>query len=302
MVQVGTWTAALLLVGCGRWGFDGRIDAGADAAPAASDPPEACDPMAPFGLPVVIPELSDPGEADGTLRLLPDELTGYFWSRRGGGDQSRIYYAMRPDLRSPFEIQVVTGLDPTGNTLDPTLSTQGETVLVYRRNSPGDDLWIATAVTATEFTSPTAISNLNSTSNDSQPFLRHGSDELIYFSARTGGGDLYQATRTGPTTFAAPQRIIEVATAAEEGDPVVSADGLALYFRSLRVGTPLAGHNVYGATRALPTDPWGTPVLLPNINSNGDDGPSSVSADGCRLYISSDRLGTNDVFVATRGT
>jgi len=41
-------------------------------------------------------------------------------------------------------------------------------------------------------------------------------------------------------------------------------------------------------------------VLVENVNSAGDDGPSWLSPDGCRMYISSDRAGTNDVFVAQR--
>jgi hypothetical protein len=303
-VRSSACIVALLLAGCGRWGFDeARTGSALDAAVDAADPPEGCDPMAPFGVPVAIPELSDPTVADGTLRLAPDELTGYFWSRRTtAGVSSRIFFVARPDVASPFTAQEVTGLNTTGNVLDPTMPTTGAKVLVFRHNTPGDDVWIATAVTDTDFTGAAPIASLNSTSTDAQPFVRPGSDELVYQSKRTGNGDLYRATRTGDITFSAPMLIAELATTSEESDPMLSTDGLALYFRSDAPAGALAGHNIYVSTRPDTAAPWGTPVLVPNVNTALDDGPSALSADGCRLYISSDRLGTNDVFVAMRGT
>ncbi len=70
--------------------------------------------------------------------------------------------------------------------------------------------------------------------------------------------------------------IVELASQDIDGDPVLS--------------------------RASVADPFGAPVLVANINSAVDDGPSFISLDGCRLYISSVRNGNNDTFVATRGT
>lgn len=298
------WTVALALAGCGRWNFDesrtgtdAPFDAELDAIAAAP----ACSSTAPFGVPVPIPVLSDVTVGDGTMRLAEDELTGYFWSRRGGGVLARIYYAARPDLQTPFTIQPVSGLNTTGNDLDPTLPSLGSKVLVFRHNMPGDDLWMATAVTATEFTGAAPIASLNSPQADAQPFYRPGADDLIYQSTRTGAGDLYRTVRTTSTTFNPPARIVELATAYEEGDPVLSMDGLTLYFRSNAPAGPLRGHNIYVATRAAASLPWGAPALVPNVNSALEDGPRALSTDGCRLYISSDRNGTNDVFVATRG-
>jgi len=292
----------MLGLGCGRFGFDEARSStpDAEAADAAIDAGPACDPVAPFGMPVPIAELNDAVAQDGTLRLAPDELTGYFWSRRAGRGQ--IYFAMRAALGAPFTIQPVTGLSATSHDLDPTMPTTGTKVLVYRRNGPGDDLWAATAVTDTDFTGAAALATLNSTATDAQPFMRPGTDELIYQSMRTGNGDLYVAMRTGPTTFTVPTKIGELATAAEEGDPVVSGDGLTLYFRSDAPAGALGGHNIYVSTRADTSATWGAPDLVPNVNSTVEDGASALSSDGCRLYISSDRNGTNDIFVATRGS
>lgn len=293
----------MLAAGCGRVRFDEQPSA-AEAA-IQSDATDAnvpvCNPGAPFGAAVPMTELNDPGQRDGTLRLAADELSGYFWSFRIGG-AARIYYAQRPDLQTSFIVQPVTGLDTmSGNELDPSLSTRGTPLLVFRRNTPGDDLWMATVVSATVFSNPVLIAGLNSTSTDAQPFLQPAGDELVFQSLRTGAGDLYRSTRTGPASFARPARITELSTGAEEGDPVLSADALTLYYRS-NVVTTIAGFNIFVSTRSNVSDPWGAPMLVPDVNSALDDGPSSLSPDGCRLYMSSDRNGTNDIFVATRGT
>jgi hypothetical protein len=36
------------------------------------------------------------------------------------------------------------------------------------------------------------------------------------------------------------------------------------------------------------------------VNSSALDAPAHVSADGCTLYLSSDRAGLSDIFVARR--
>jgi Tol biopolymer transport system component len=290
------------LFGCGRVAFD-AIDPDAaterawDAAP--SPPPSgACDPTAPFGAPVPIAELASSAR-DGTLRLMPDELSGYFWSYRNGG-QGDLFFAARADLQSPFMVSTVTGINTSTNEIDPTISSDG-TLLLFRKSSPGDDLWMATTspATPTQFTAVSPIAVLNSPSSDAQPFLQPGGNEVIFTSSRTGNGDLYRTFRTG-TAFSPPTQIGELASAFEEGDPVLTADGKTLFFRSTRPA-PLLDHNIYVATRSSIADPFGTPALVENVSSDREDGASAVSADGCRLYLSSDRAGTNDIYVATRG-
>jgi hypothetical protein len=288
------FVALLALPACGRIHFAERHNP--DAASQA-DALGTCDTSAPFGVPVPIAELNDPTHDDGTLRLFADELSGYFWSYRGGTN-SALYLATRPDLASPFSITQVQGLGLTGNLLDPTFSADGS-LLVFRRSMPGDDLYEATRIAPDTFSAGTAIATLDTSSTELQPFMPLAGDLLIFSSSRSGGGDLYTSKRMG-TAFAAPTAISGLATANDEGDPVLSPDGLFLYFRSDRPATQ-AGYNIFVATRPAPTDAFGAPDLVPNVSSDADEGPSWISPDGCRLYISSDRAGTNDIYVSTRG-
>ena len=291
---------ALLAAGCGRWHFDAEQrapDAGGIDAPL--DAEGTCNPALPFGTPVPIASLNTGTTNDGTLRLSSDELRGYFWSFRSG--RGEIYYATRASRVEPFTITVVTGLSTTGNDLDPAPASDG-TILVYRHNVPGDVLWSAIPLSPTTFSAADTISGLDTGSVEAQPYLQPSGNELVFQSTRTGAGDLYRSTRVGGSTFSAPTLISELATANIEGDPVLSEDGLTIYFRSDAPNSALAGFNIYEANRATPTGTFGTPLLLEGVSSNSDDGPSFLSPDHCRLYLSSDRAGTNDIYVATRGT
>jgi Tol biopolymer transport system component len=289
----------LASAGCGRLNFDdARVGAVADAADGPDASAALCVPGAPFGVPVPISELNTTF-ADGTLRLAPDELSGYFWSRRTGS--ARIYYAVRPDLAQPFTVTEVTGLSTMDHDLDPTLSTDGS-LLVFRHNIPGDELWTARRVDAITFASPLAMTNLNLASVESQPYLQESGPALMFSSDRNGGNfDIWQSTLTG-NTYGVPVRQLALdAGGSAEGDPVLSSDGLTIYFRSDRP-SPNGAFDIYVATRPTTAMSFGAPALVPNVNSSADDGPSFISSNGCRLYISSDRLGDNDIFVATRGS
>ncbi len=282
--------------GCGRLDFERRVGGTVDGAVDAVDAPAgACNPVAEFGTPVLIPELSSQAVADGTLRLLPDELTGYFW--RGDPPNPDIFYVSRPTLAAPFTITVVQGINGATGELDPTVGADG--VMVFRRNGPGDELYVTTQITPDTFSAPTALTVLNTGAVEGQGFLPIGSDVLYFQSKRSMAGDLYTSMRTG-TSFTAPALITELATADEEGDPVVSPDGLTIWFRTNRAAT-LGGFNIMTATRGTPTGTFGPATLVANLNTEGDDGPSWISPDGCRMYLSSNVAGTNDVYVATRG-
>jgi hypothetical protein len=284
-----------MLGACGRIQFD-RLDS-ADATTEPDVAESACVAGAPFGAPKPIPELNDPVAFDGTLRLLPDELSGYFWSRRDGGDGD-LYFAERT-LDTPFSIRLVQGVDTPMSELDPTITSDGA-ILVFRRSNPGNDLFVATQAGVPDtFSMPTPIAAINTADDETQSFMPLDRDELYFQSPRTGGGDVYVSKRNG-TSFSSPAPVAGIASSSDEGDPVVTPDGLTIYFRSDRAAT-LGGYNIYVATRTEVTDAFSNVELVPNVNTDADEGPSWISPDDCRLYLSSDVAGSNDIYVATRG-
>ena len=295
--------AASACVGCGRLRFVDRDGPAADADLAADAAGSGCDRAQAFGPAVPIPSLDPDGGVEGTVRLLPDELEGYYGSDRGDvGGPTRLYRVTRAALGAPFSAVALDAHDSSDAGLsqaDPIPSSD-DAVLVFRRTGRGlgGVLFVATAAGATD-TGVRELTELHTGAGEVQPFLQVGGDELYFSSRRTGNGDIYRATRAG-TTFSAVTLVAAVSdAAAEEGDPVISPDGLTLYFRSDRPADN-AGFTIWMASRAAAGDAFGAPVQVPAVSSAGAEGPSWLSVDGCRLYLSSDRSGTNEPYVASR--
>jgi hypothetical protein len=92
---------------------------------------------------------------------------------------------------------------------------------------------------------------------------------------------------------------------ASDGSPNISADGLTLYFDSLRAGG-FGDWDIWVTTRETINDDWSSPVPLPEpVNSIHADAGPSVSADGLSLYFASERpggYGSFDIWVTRRKT
>jgi len=90
-----------------------------------------------------------------------------------------------------------------------------------------------------------------------------------------------------------------------DGSPCISADGLSLYFDSLRPGGQ-GFWDIWVTTREAVDSPWGPPKPLdsPINTAAGESGPC-LSRDGLSLYFASNRpggLGNFDIWVVTRQT
>ncbi|MHC4508849.1 MAG: hypothetical protein ACYTAO_07820, partial [Planctomycetota bacterium] len=101
-------------------------------------------------------------------------------------------------------------------------------------------------------------------------------------------------TNLGPT----------VNSSAWDGSPAISADGLTLYFRSMRPGPHVP--SIWLTTRPTRDDPWNTPVNAASLlSSRRVDGTPCISADGLTFYFMSGRqggYGNEDIWACTRET
>jgi hypothetical protein len=278
-------------------GFDGG-DGGDGGSP--------CDFSTPFGTPTLVGGLQS-SASEGGLRLLPDELTGFFWSSRGVGPGStNLYLTTRPDTGSPFGgIKLLNNVNlPMSLTIDPTVTADGLT-LAFRgrtgKNDAGiDELYSAARPdVGSDFPAGSLIAILNSTANTVQPFLVSDGSEIYFSSNRAGTFVIYRAPRISGV-FGALSAVAEVNLAtANEGDPVLSADGLTILFSSTRANGS-GKDDIWAAQRTSKTASFGVPINLRMVNSVGIDSPTWLSTDGCRLYLSSDRAGAVHLYLATR--
>ncbi len=106
----------------------------------------------------------------------------------------------------------------------------------------------------------------------------------------------------GTVQLTAPVRLAALGTTvSSDRDPFISADNLRLYLASDRTG----GGDIYVATRANPTLPFGAPVIASDLNSTADDSKLSITADDLTAVEASARtgsLGPTDLWIATRAT
>jgi len=113
------------------------------------------------------------------------------------------------------------------------------------------------------------------------PYLAPSLLEVFYDRGTAGAYELYTATRPSlAVDFGGEQLIAEVDSSAEETDPSITADGLRLYFRSTRSGTP----RTYEAIRPALDQKFklvGIPVGLETVETDG----LAVAVDGLAVFI-----------------
>jgi len=90
----------------------------------------------------------------------------------------------------------------------------------------------------------------------------------------------------------------------EEFSPsLVQADGRTFLFFSSNRSTGTAGvHKIY-SSELLPNGAWAPAVPIDKLNADGfSDARPNVSRDGLEIVFDSNRAGTFDVYIATRGS
>jgi hypothetical protein len=113
-----------------------------------------------------------------------------------------------------------------------------------------------------------------------------------------GTGTIWVAPRSGDT-FGLPAPVSEVNGQGSVAFPVPSDDGMYIYFRSDH-GDAGGLPHIWVARRISPGGTFTFARPVTELNSAADDEPTWLSADGCRLYLSSGRSGTMHVYVAER--
>jgi Tol biopolymer transport system component len=267
-------------------------------APPAETPSGPCNLALPFGAPVALGSLNT-SAAEQQPRLSPDEKTIWF-ERTTASNGFDLFVATRASTTAQFDPPSPVGeLDTASNDVDLTVSPDGMHAYWASDRAGGLgglDVWQAerdAAAAPFDLVSPTP--NVSSSQDEHATYYVPGA--LYFVSDRgTGGDDIYRASEQSGG-FASPLIIPELASPAADSYVVVSTDELHVWFASTRGD---AGFEMYEATRAIKTAPWSTPTVVAEFASSGNVLPGWISPDGCRLYLSSDKSGDFDVYVATK--
>jgi hypothetical protein len=265
----------------GRSAFEPGV-AGLDAGGEVSDAPDApnADAQAPG---------ADASSADG----------------RGGADA-----VPRCRLDMPFGPPVLRadldGVSAGGIALD----VDERTIYVSQGTAPDSvGIYVATRPTSSDlFGAFTWLSGLVAGQNWA-PKLS-GDGLVLYYTSLAPGGDAYAIRRARRPAldmpFASDEPVAELYSGYGDGDPAPTADGLAIYFTSLRPGG-FGYLDLYVAQRSDPNGSFGPPRLLTALSSPLPDLHPLVSQDQLTIYFSSYRLdggsrGGADIWVSHRLT
>jgi hypothetical protein len=284
---------------------DASLDGDADAGVMETDAGPQCDPIKDFDAPIMLSSVGT-NASEGSARLSEDETIIYF-SKVSVAPDFGIYMATRVVLTDSFF--GITPIPGAVNTSDyeysPNITDNGLTIFYEHQSAvSGDsDIYMATRAAANgSFGAGVPVPGVNSNPGyDAKPYVRGDGSEL-YFVKDTGAGgtaDIMLATQSGATYTIAPVPGVND-PAVNDYSPVVTRNGLKMYFSSVRPSGGPAGYNIWVAVRANIGDPFNTPVLVSNVNSDAYDEPNWISADDCRLYMSSQRGGKQHIYVARR--
>lgn len=236
--------------------------------------------------------------------LSADGLTLYY-TFQAGGDDADLYRATRATTSDPFPLGSRLPVSSSSDDSRSSLTADG-TIMVFasdraRKNTFSIDY--ATRASTGEFLTAgpdhmTMVNMIGSSRLD--PFLTKDGLEL-YFAPVVGVQRIYVAARPSlDSEFLAPIPEPTVNNpAGGDADPALSPDRRVIVFSSARdTGTGPKGINLWYATRASTSVPFGAPKLVPGVNTDALDGDPMLSDDGCTLYLSSTRDGSYDLFSA----
>lgn len=195
-----------------------------------------------------------------------------------------------------------------GSVWSPTLSSDGRTLYVSL-GSTGSNEQIAVSTRpdrGNTFGNLAALPSPINTSTEGTPELSADGLSLYFFSARfggTGNRDLYVATRASTAVqFGAVTELSSVDSSQRDDRPWLSADELTLYFCSQRASST---DDLWRATRAARTDPFGAPAPVTELNSSAHDAGICLTPDAKVALFASSRPGGPggmDIYRAARAS
>ena len=323
------WTLLLVVPACGFSARNGTaadgprpIDArGNDGALGSDAPGVTC--MAHwmahdvhFQTPQSILELDTP-DYERDPWLTDDELTIYFSAVRADSlplNQQDIYTANRSGTADPFgPATKFLGASTTSAAEGKMTMTGDGTQLFVASNLIGSgskgatDIWFSMKGGAGWGALGQGKSGAVNDAGDQQDPEVTADGTALYFAPSNGvPQQIFVARRADETkNFDAGTELMELADPDGTGtaDPAISFDQRLIIVTSYRTGTTGA-NDLFYATRASTSVPFGTLQPVPDVNSTTYEGDAHLSHDGCRLYFSSIRNNpqTNDwdLFVATQ--
>jgi Tol biopolymer transport system component len=237
--------------------------------------------------------------------LSADELTIYVSSARtgtsGGGD---VWVATRNAIGGTFSDPIeASAFTSTANETKLSISADGKVAVVGSdRPTPtggsGVDVWESIRASTSDqwpAMNRTNLALVNTTGSDHDPTISADGQHLYLAPDSPSPQHIAMATRTTAGTFGTPIVLAALDSGTGDADPSPTPDERIILFASNRTGSG----DVYYATRTSSSGTFGTPRIVPAINTTMAEGDPHLSTDGCRIYFGRN-LGNDDwdIYVA----
>ncbi len=292
-----------MLAACGSASarHDAAVSATDAADAAAGDAPAACDVTKPFGTPTLV-EGVDSSDDDRWGWQTADQLTIYFARAPAGGNSFDLYAATRAQASGAFANARVLPTSTAYAEARPIVTGDGLTLYLEFVDSTNIDIHVATrADTSADFGPHGPLAVIDTAAAEFNPWISEDGLTLYFTSDRNGFNDIFVSTRASTSVdFDPPVAVSELNSSAGDYMGALSRDGLEIFIGSSR-DTNLANDDIFHATRASTSDPFGTPTKIAELSgASTNEFPTWISADRCQLMFTSNRDGGYDVWIASR--
>lgn len=252
-----------------------------DASDASDAPPPPCNLSAAFGTPTAVSALNT-SVIDSQAALSPDGLTVLFMSNRLNTGLN-VFTASRPNVSASFgSVAALASLNFSGaDTWNATLTGDLLTAYIVTDQNAADHMYKTTrASSLASFGTPQLMPN--PIVHGEQPFVTPDGT-ILYYSDSTLGPKVQIVRAVLASSSTTVQSALVVGTH-DVAIPVVDPTETVIFYAVYDNGV-FGSYDIYTATRAKASDPWGTPVAVSELDTTDFEVPSWISADKCELWF-----------------
>lgn len=206
--------------------------------------------------------------------------------RAGGAGGNDLYRASRPSRNAPFGTPMrIVELSTAAS--DQASELSGDALTIYLRvpgGANGDDIAFARRASRTSpFDTPTPEPAFSTSGSDTNPAISR--DGLAFSTTQNVTSpmldrDLYLYERASAASPWGPaRRIDELTTPRVDSGAAFGADGRVIVFHSDRDAAVVDASDLYVATRASTSEPFGNVAALAELNTPGNESDPAITAD-----------------------